>query len=331
MLPCKPDDYCLSYRLIALPAAGLYFIRVRSCEGTALSAALKAMGLTLWGLIAFGLLTLFLFVGYRAATRIRSPSVPVADTRDMNGQTDHSVTAPSGLGAATVKTPPLSGLNSPNLAATQKLLRNAADEHRYEAAIGYGKEIYDSGLAGPDDLQIVAQSYFSIDDCINALTWVDRATEAFHAAGRETDDSLHRIKRRCASSVANHRVTIDPNHLERVKRLLNSFKERAEIDRKSLPQLAAEAEMSKSGDLEVKLGELYFGFGDYDKAIAAIQRGLEKGQVTHLDEAYVYLGRSQVAVDNIVEARKAFSKLRNVPNIDPRVLRLWELYAETLD
>jgi tetratricopeptide (TPR) repeat protein len=288
-----------------------------------LSAVLKAMGLTLWGLIAFGLLTVFLFVGYQAAIRLRSPNHPVADIRDVNGQPDGSLTPD-------LKTP-LSGLNTANLAATQKLLRSAADEHRYEAAIGYGKEIYDSGLAGPDDLQIIAQTYFSIDDCTNALIWVDRANEAFHAAAREADESLHRIKRHCEGGVATHRVTIDPNHLERITRLLNSFKERAEMDRKSLPQLAAEAQKSNSGDLEVKLGELYFGFGDYDQAILAIQRGLEKGQLKHLDDAYVYLGRSQVAVDNIVEARKAFAKLKTVPNIDPRVLRLWELYADTLE
>jgi hypothetical protein len=115
-----------------------------------LSAVLKALGLTVWGLIAFGLLTLFLFVGYQAAIRFRSPSLPVAATRDMNGQTDGSETPPLGLGDTPVKNPadretPSSDLNSTNLTAKQKLLRSAADEHRYEAALGYGKEIYDSG------------------------------------------------------------------------------------------------------------------------------------------------------------------------------------------
>jgi hypothetical protein len=56
---------------------------------------------------------------------------------------------------------------------------------------------------------------------------------------------------------------------------------------------------------------------------------LEKGQITHLDDAYVYLGLSQQAVKNVAEARKAFDKLKEVPNISPRILRLWELYAET--
>jgi hypothetical protein len=49
-----------------------------------------------------------------------------------------------------------------------------------------------------------------------------------------------------------------------------------------------------------------------------------------LDEAYVYLGRAQVALKNTADAKKAFVGLKNVPNISPRVLKLWELYADTL-
>ena len=77
-------------------------------------------------------------------------------------------------------------------------------------------------------------------------------------------------------------------------------------------------------------GEVYYGFGDYQKAVDAIAAGLQKGQIKHLDEAYVYLGRSQVALKNIPEAKKAFASLKTVPNINPRVLKLWSLYAEKL-
>jgi hypothetical protein len=64
--------------------------------------------------------------------------------------------------------------------------------------------------------------------------------------------------------------------------------------------------------------------------VTAINRGLQKGQIKHLDEAYVYLGRSQAALKNIPDAKKAFSGLKSVPNISPRVLKLWELYSEKL-
>ena len=85
---------------------------------------------------------------------------------------------------------------------------------------------------------------------------------------------------------------------------------------------------SKSGQAHVNLGELYYGFGDYERA--AIECGLKIGQVAHLDDAYVYLGRSFVAIDNVDEARRAFAKLKEVPDVSPRVLLVWELYADTL-
>jgi hypothetical protein len=50
----------------------------------------------------------------------------------------------------------------------------------------------------------------------------------------------------------------------------------------------------------------------------------------HPDEAYVYLGRAHVALKNTADAKKAFAGLKSVPNISPRVLKLWELYADTL-
>ena len=75
---------------------------------------------------------------------------------------------------------------------------------------------------------------------------------------------------------------------------------------------------------------MYFGSGDYQNAVTAITRGLQKQQIKHLDEAYVYLGRAQVQLKNAAEAKKAFMGLKTVPNISARVLKLWELYAETI-
>ena len=116
---------------------------------------------------------------------------------------------------------------------------------------------------------------------------------------------------------------------ERMARLLNTLNVRAQADRKRLPQLEEEAATAQSGEPYVRLGELYYGFGDYAHTITAIQRGLDKGKVVHLDEAYVYLGLSEQAVGDLEEARKAFAKLKDVPGISPRVLLLWTLYAET--
>jgi hypothetical protein len=119
-------------------------------------------------------------------------------------------------------------------------------------------------------------------------------------------------------------------HKERTTRLLNSLKTRAEADRKGLAQLDAEAAKSAAGDLSVKTGEVHFGFSDYQGAITVINSGIPKGQIKHIDEAYVYLGRSQVALKNSAEAKKAFVQLKGAPGVSPRVVKLWELYAETI-
>jgi tetratricopeptide (TPR) repeat protein len=120
------------------------------------------------------------------------------------------------------------------------------------------------------------------------------------------------------------------DHKERTARLLTSMKTRADTDKKGLPALEAEATKSAAGQLDVKLGEVYFGAGDYQGAVTAITRGLGKAQIKQQDEAYVYLGRSQAALKNYPEAKKAFVGLKSVPNISPRVLKLWELYADKL-
>ncbi|HEX3395330.1 MAG TPA: hypothetical protein VHS76_01435 [Steroidobacteraceae bacterium] len=119
-------------------------------------------------------------------------------------------------------------------------------------------------------------------------------------------------------------------HKERTTRLLNALKTRADADKKGLPALDAEASKNPAGQLDAKLGEVYFGAGDYQNAATAINRGIGKGQIKQLDEAYVYLGRAQVALKNTAEAKKAFEKLKSVPNISARVLKLWELYSDKL-
>jgi len=119
-------------------------------------------------------------------------------------------------------------------------------------------------------------------------------------------------------------------HKERTTRLLNSLKVRSEADRKGLASLDAEASKNPAGELGIKLGEVYYGFGDYQKCVDAITAGLVKQQIKHLDEAYVYLGLAEVQLKNFAEAKRTFASLKLVPNISPRVLRLWQLYGETV-
>jgi predicted Zn-dependent protease len=99
---------------------------------------------------------------------------------------------------------------------------------------------------------------------------------------------------------------------------------------KGLPALESEARKNPAGILDVKLGEVYFGAGDFGDAASLISRGIGKGQLRQPDEAYVSLGRSLAAEKDAAGAKQAFAKLKSLPNVSPRVLKLWNLYAETM-
>jgi tetratricopeptide (TPR) repeat protein len=279
---------------------------------------LKALGLTIWGLIAFGLLAIFIFVGYEAALRYRASSGSIVDESATNDQSKHRQLGPSGRigsSAPAERTHDVPNGSAPPRApeATRKLLLNAAQNRQYGSAIEYGQQLIDGKSAGPADLSIVAQSYLSVSDCANAQVWAQKAKDAFQAAGLEPDDALRRVTACCGTSLNKPRIALDSAQKARIDQLLSK----------------TDAAKSDSGGPFVRLGELYYGFGEYELAIAAIQRGLKIGQIAHLDEAYVYLGLSEQAVGDLEEARNAFSKLKDVPGISPRVLRLWTLYAET--
>jgi tetratricopeptide (TPR) repeat protein len=283
----------------------------------AVGSLLKALGLTIWGLIGFGLLVIFLFVGYEAALRYRASSGSIVNESATNGPAKSSQLGPSGVEAAasadrTHDAPIPSGLPRTS-DAIRNLLLSAVRNRQYDVAIEYGQQLVDGKSAGPADLTMIALSYLSLNDCANAEIWDLKAKEAFQAAGRAPDEALRRIAACCLSGRDKPRVILDSAQRARIDQLLNR----------------TEAAKADTGGPFVRLGELYYGFGEYELAIAAIQRGLNKGQIPHLDEAYVYLGLSEQRVGDLEEARNAFTKLKDVPGISPRVLRLWTLYAET--
>jgi acyl-CoA-binding protein len=294
---------------------------------------------------------------------------------------------------------------------TRTLFTIAATSNQYQKTIDYGKEMSDAGTATPNDIAMIAQSYYQLKDCKNSGAWVDKAVAASRKAGEAPKENLYLFKLQCASDAGDnaamipiltdlihlgnksrdwntllrierqderedhntlmlYRIMFDTGSMtagsdyiemsqllgdaalpaeaqtvlekamssgliadaqkERTTRLVNSFKTRAEADKKGQAQLDAEATKNPAGELDVKLGEVYYGFGDYQNCVTAINRGLQKQQIKHLDEAYVYLGRAQVQLKNFAEAKKAFAGLKNVPNISPRVLKLYELYGDTV-
>jgi hypothetical protein len=113
---------------------------------------------------------------------------------------------------------------------------------------------------------------------------------------------------------------------ERQQRLAAMASRQAAEDVKTLPQLASEAEAAHDGLAWVKLGEAYASYGQYDKAIAAFQKGLQKGGLKHPDDARLHLG---IACLGAGQKDKAAAALNSVAGNDGtrELAQLWLLTA----
>lgn len=291
------------------------------------------------------------------------------------------------------------------------LFQLAAVNKHDTAAIGYGTQTAENGVATENDLLIMSQLYYQQKDCPNSAVWGDKAIAAFKEAARPPKEVLYQLKLQCASNVNDsggmraalydlirltnktsywnnllrlerqderdehntlmiyrvmfdtHSMNVDTDyiemaqllgdaglpgeaqsvlekamssgvlkdeHRERTTRLLNALQARADSDKNGVAALDAEATKNPAGQLDMKLGEVYFGAGDFQDAVTALSRGIGKAQLSQPDEAYVYLGRTLTAEQDPEGAKQAFAKLKSLPNISPRVLKLWGLYADML-
>jgi tetratricopeptide (TPR) repeat protein len=116
----------------------------------------------------------------------------------------------------------------------------------------------------------------------------------------------------------------DQREKDKNTRLLQSAKTRAAQDRGSLDQQEKTTAANKVGDPDVKIGAAFLSYGDAQRAVTAINRGLGKGGVKNVDEANLLLGMANLKLGNKAEAAKAFKNVKADPKLT-RVARLWLL------
>jgi len=100
----------------------------------------------------------------------------------------------------------------------------------------------------------------------------------------------------------------DKTEQGRYDRLMASATKQSDLDRKTLAQQQAEADKAGTGQILVGLGQAYLSYGETDKAIAALEKGIAKGGVTDADEAQISLGMAYLKKGQKEQAREAFKK-----------------------
>jgi tetratricopeptide (TPR) repeat protein len=124
-----------------------------------------------------------------------------------------------------------------------------------------------------------------------------------------------------------NKIFVEPRDVDRNKRLLETAKKAAAAGQASLQKADADAAASKTGDKDVSVGIAYLGYQQYDKAAAALQRGLGKGGVSNQANAQLLLGIAQLGAGRKEEARKAFKAVKGNPTLE-RLANLWTLHAQ---
>jgi tetratricopeptide (TPR) repeat protein len=114
---------------------------------------------------------------------------------------------------------------------------------------------------------------------------------------------------------------------QRRKQFLADAEKQAQSDQKSLPALEKEAIATKTGDADAVLGIAYLSYDQYDKAIEALQRGLQKGGVKRPEEAQLMLGRALLKANRSADAVKAFEAVPKDSKL-AEVASLWAIYAQ---
>ena len=90
-----------------------------------------------------------------------------------------------------------------------------------------------------------------------------------------------------------------------LKLLADAWRMAQEID-KAIPVLEKAANMSKDGESFVLLGNLYLSEDKVEKAVEAINKGLEKGKVKKLSQVYLTLGQAYFELEKFDDAKKNF-------------------------
>jgi hypothetical protein len=115
---------------------------------------------------------------------------------------------------------------------------------------------------------------------------------------------------------------------DRYQHLLDGVRQRATVDLAQLGASEKDAAAAATGDAYLRVGAAYLSYGQNDKALAAITKGIDKGSLKSPDEARLLLGIAKLRSKSAADAQRDFDKVSMSSNSAyARLGRLWALHA----
>ena len=119
-------------------------------------------------------------------------------------------------------------------------------------------------------------------------------------------------------------IFTNKSNLDLATRLLGTAKAQAAADKPTLLVQDKEAAGRKNGEVDARIATAFLGYGDFERAVAAYERGLAKGNVRNPDEVRLNLGIAQLKAGNKEGAAASFASVKGDETLQ-RVARLWSL------
>ncbi len=119
---------------------------------------------------------------------------------------------------------------------------------------------------------------------------------------------------------------VDAN--ERNLRLMSQAWYQSREDEKSIPPLKRAAELSKEGDLYIRLAQANINLENWGAAAAAVQEGLRLGDLKRPDTANIMLGMALFNQKRLEQARRAFERAQT-DNRSRRTATQWIAYVDS--
>ena len=107
-------------------------------------------------------------------------------------------------------------------------------------------------------------------------------------------------------------------------RLLATAKAQATADKPTLLVQDKEAAGRKNGEVDARIATAFLSYGDFERAVAAYERGLSKGNIRNPEEARLNLGIAQLKAGNKEAAATTFALVKGDETLQ-RLARLWSL------
>ena len=226
---------------------------------------------------------------------------------------------------------PKADLLSLTLSACTKLDDKACETRQTERLVTYyPKPEYWQGLlislerqaTGDTDKMQVYRLMMDVDVLKNGDDYSEMGSIAMDQGA--PGEAQHALERGIQKGV----FAADPRMQARAQRALESAKKQSAQDQAGLAAAEKAADAASNGQQAATVGQTYFGYQQYDKAVTWLSKALTKGGLKNEADTRLLLGIAQLKAGHKDEAAKTFKQVKGDATLE-RLANLWVIRTRT--